>query len=45
MKIKAEILIEHCQKNNIEVDLPSDQTLSLIDEYKLKLETLKKEFE
>jgi len=45
LKIKTEILVEHCQKNNIAVDLPSDQTLSLIDEYKLKLETLKKEFE
>ena len=42
---KSEILIEHCEKNNIAVDLPSDKTLSLIDEYKLKLETLKKEFE
>ena len=42
MKIKTEILVEHCQKNNITVDLPSDQTLSLIDEYKLKIEAMKK---
>ncbi len=45
MKIKNEILAEHCQRNNITVDLPSDNTLSLIDEYKQKLETIQKELD
>jgi hypothetical protein len=38
-------LAEHCQKNNIVVDLPTDLTLSIIDEYKQKLEVMQKELE
>ena len=42
MKFKNEILTEHCQRNNITVEMPSDGTLSLIDEYKSKIDELKK---
>jgi prefoldin subunit 5 len=45
LKFKNEILTEHCSRNNITVELPSDNTLSLIDEYKSKIEQLHKQLE
>jgi len=43
LRLKIEILMEHCQKNNLICDLPEDggSKLTIVDEYKLQIAQLK----
>jgi hypothetical protein len=49
LKLKNEIITEALEKNNVQVEFPNEEDnttkLSLIDDYKQKLEKLEKELE